>query len=97
MFWNCTDLTRIQIPESVAKIGYAAFYGSGLEQVILPEKLQEIDDWAFAWLTNTREITIPDSVESIGMNAFIYAGRGHREHRQRREDHWPGRFLSVGK
>ena len=73
MFWNCTDLTRIQIPESVAKIGYAAFYGSGLEQVILPEKLQEIDDWAFAWLTNTREITIPDSVESIGMNAFIYA------------------------
>lgn len=41
--------------------------------MILPEKLQEIDDWAFAWLTNTREITIPDSVESIGMNAFIYA------------------------
>ncbi len=35
--------------------------------------MTEIDDWAFAWITNMKTIDIPDTVESVGFNAYIYA------------------------
>ena len=47
LLWNCTGLKRIYIPSSVKEIGNAAFYGSGLEKLNLPDGLQKIDQWAF--------------------------------------------------
>ena len=73
IFWNCTSLKRISLPQGLTKIGNASFYGSGLERITLPDTVTEIDDWAFAWLTNMKTIDIPDSVETIGFSAYIYA------------------------
>lgn len=41
LLWNCTGLKRIYIPSSVKEIGNAAFYGSGLEKLNLPDGLEE--------------------------------------------------------
>ena len=72
MFWSCTSLKRISLPNGLEKIGNAAFYGSGLERITIPESVKEIDAWAFAWLTNMKTIDIPDNVETIGFSAYIY-------------------------
>lgn len=79
------------LPSGLKKIGNAAFYGSGLEKITIPASVTEIDDWAFAWITNMKTIDIPDTVESVGFNAYIYAkGVKDHQHRLRCEDHWQG-------
>ena len=43
---------------------------------LLPDGLKKIDQWAFC-STKLKEIIIPDSVETIGFNAFIYLSLIH--------------------
>lgn len=45
-------------------------YSPVISQVILPDGLRSISEYAFVGLIQLREITIPDAVTSIGANAF---------------------------
>lgn len=63
-----TNLSEVEIPNSVRIIGERAFLGLGLE-VKLPESLVEIGSSAFAG-HRSRNIGIPDSVKKIGDGAF---------------------------
>lgn len=45
-------------------------YNSSMEEIILPEGLEEIKDGAFANTDNLKGIIIPESVTFIGQNAF---------------------------
>lgn len=48
-----------------------AFYGcSLLKEVILPETVETIEEYAFSSCTTLEEITIPASVTNIAANAF---------------------------
>lgn len=53
-----------KVPENIRTIGYHAFFGSDVKEVILPEGLKEIHNWAFAH-TNITSFKIPDSVEVL--------------------------------
>ena len=61
MFQNCTSLEQLQIPEAVKEIGYAAFDGSALTAIDLPETLTTIESYAFA-RTQLREFYVPDGM-----------------------------------
>lgn len=53
-------MKRITIPESVTRIGTAAFqYCSSLEEILLPKSLGKIDSLAFNGCTALRHIAIP--------------------------------------
>ena len=70
-FWKCTNLTSVEIPDSVTSIGYQAFYNcSGLTSVVMPDGLTDIKDQAFQ-NCGIAEVVIPNSVARI--NAYSFA------------------------
>ena len=78
-FYGLQYVESITIPDTVTTIGSSAFSGcASLEKVNsntsgefnLPEGLETIGNYAFQNLTQITEIVVPDSVTSIGQNAF---------------------------
>ncbi len=70
-FYKCSNITEVQIPESVATIGRSAFYQcSKLRNVNLPSQLKEIADYTFYECTVLTLPTLPQTLKSIGRSAF---------------------------
>ena len=71
-FSNCTKITRINIPNTVIRIGSNALaYTYSLKNISLPDSLKYIDSFAFIGCGKVLgERFIPDSVISIGDGAF---------------------------
>ncbi len=64
------NLAYVFLPNSLRSIGTEAFAGCILLNVDLPEKLIELNSYAFANCYSMREIIIPAGVSSIGEGAF---------------------------
>ena len=63
-------LVSYSIPSGIKVIRQYAFYGTGLKRVILPETLEHIDYWAFAYNGDLESVTIPEGAGRIGEYAF---------------------------
>ncbi|MBR4459067.1 MAG: leucine-rich repeat protein [Clostridia bacterium] len=61
---NCT------VPEGIVSIGRSAFEDLKLTEIILPESLRLIEDYAFCRCYDLESIRLPDLVERIGAHAF---------------------------
>ena len=72
-FFDCYNLTSINIPESVTSIGLWAFYGcSSLTSITIPNGVTSISQGSFEYCSSLTSITIPDGVTSIVLFAFYY-------------------------
>lgn len=72
VFFNNTNLIRVEIPKSVVKIGDSAFNScKNLRSVQLPEKLVEIGENCFWGDASLSVIRIPATVTNIGYGAFL--------------------------
>ena len=70
-FYNCTNLTSIEIPNSVTSIGNLAFSGcSNLTSIEIPNSVTSIGDGAFRYCESLTSIEIPNNVTSIGSSMF---------------------------
>lgn len=70
-FHGCSELSNVEIPNSVKNIGSYAFKGcTSLPIVNFPEGNTYIGPETFEGCANLQEITIPASVTSIGKSAF---------------------------
>ncbi|WP_422698141.1 leucine-rich repeat domain-containing protein, partial [Cloacibacillus sp. DZ-S5] len=72
VFFGCTSLTSVTIPDSVKEIGEHVFFGcTSLTSVTIPVSVKRILYSAFENCTSLTSVTIPDSVTEIGINAFL--------------------------
>ena len=62
---------NVIIPNGVEEIGNGAFSESRLKRVIIPNSVVKIDDYAFSFCKSLYEITLSDSLKSIGKCAFL--------------------------
>ena len=70
-FSNCTELTDINIPDSVISIGMFAFHNCrALTSVVIHYGVKSIPEGMFNSCIGLKSVTIPDSVTSIGSVAF---------------------------
>ena len=87
-FWNCSELSLVQIPESVTRIGYNPF--AGCTSLTLQNKspyyssengiLYNLDKTELISCSNScidNSIQIADTVYKIGRNAFCYCTNLH--------------------
>ncbi len=65
-----SDIVSVSLPDSVTSIRERAFYYCDVTEVDLPGTLLAIMDEAFRYSSLMGELTIPDSVEYIGFEAF---------------------------
>ena len=72
-FFDCENLTSIEIPSSVTNIGNSAFFDcESLTNIEIPSSVTSIGQQAFRGCSNLTSIEIPSSVMSIGESAFSY-------------------------
>lgn len=64
---SCTD---IKLADSIESVGGYAFSGAQIEHIKLPDKLKYINNDAFYFCDNLKEIVFPKSISSIGTSAF---------------------------
>ena len=69
-FENCTNLSEVNIPQSVIKIKKFAFNNCGLINVVIPEGVKDIESYVFNSCSYLKNVTIPESVNQIGDLAF---------------------------
>lgn len=65
-----SKIKTIVIEEGVTTIGSCAFDSARVSTVEFPSTLVSIGDYAFYWCDELTEITLPDSLQKIGRNAF---------------------------
>jgi len=70
-FRDCTQLTRVVIPDSVTRIGSNAFQNcSSLAQIQIPESVTRIDTHAFYACSSLKELDLHDNMDGINILAF---------------------------
>ena len=75
-FQGCSKIERVVLPTTLSKIGESAFMGCSNLADIKPTsgevslKITEIGASAFYNCTSLEKITLPSTLESIGLNAF---------------------------
>ncbi len=71
LFYGCSSLKSVEIPDTVKEIGSSAFYGcSKLETFVFPTELRVIKGSAFARCSHLAELNFNNKLEEIEGSAF---------------------------
>lgn len=69
-FLGCTTLKALELPETLEFIGEMAFWGSGLEEISVPARVQQISENAFWDCAELRRADVLGGGTHIEKNAF---------------------------
>lgn len=70
LFYFCTKLKLVNIPQSITYIGSGSFLNCSLTKITLPNRLTKIGRSAFDGNRAITDIVFPESLEYIGDEAF---------------------------
>lgn len=70
-FMNCSQITKVVLPESIENVDQRAFSGcTSLREINIPTKLKYVGQYMFENCTSLETITIPQNITGIGAYAF---------------------------
>ena len=70
VFYGCSSLKSIDIPETVTTIGSCAFQSSGLESIVIPSNVTTVSFQGFLENSNLQSVTFGKNVSTFGHLAF---------------------------
>lgn len=70
-FRETTMLTEISLPDSIQIIDQCAFCDSGIENIVIPDRVTKLGRGAFSRCYELTDVTLPESVTVIPRLAFI--------------------------
>lgn len=70
LFYGCTNLKQIDIPESVNKLDPYAFCKCGLTSLTIPEKVTSLPQWMCNSCNELKHVTLHTGITGIGEGAF---------------------------
>lgn len=70
-FSNCKNLKEVKIENENCELEAETFWNCGLTRIELPKKLREIMEPTFCFLTELKELSIPDTVSHISLDYFL--------------------------
>lgn len=70
-FRETTMLTEISLPDSIQIIEQCAFCDSGIENIVIPDRVTKLGRGAFSRCYELTDVTLPESVTVIPRLAFI--------------------------
>ncbi len=69
-FYDCTSLTKVELPPALTEIGSGTFYScTSLSEIVIPDAVERIGQSAF-FGSGLTKVTIPDAVGAIDKQAF---------------------------
>ena len=69
-FEGASNLTKINLPDSISYIGWRAFRSANLNTVIIPKNVKEISSDTFNGNINLRTVIMQEGLERIGTNTL---------------------------
>jgi hypothetical protein len=72
-FWTCNSVTALHLPNTITKIDALGVDElTGVKEVNIPNKLENLGRYNFAYLYELKSITIPSSVKYIEYGVFSF-------------------------
>lgn len=71
MFLRCFELRHIEIPKGIKKICTKAFFGAGIEEIVLPDSVTEIENSVFSYCSSLKRAVLPETLDRIGYDLFF--------------------------
>lgn len=71
-FYNCTQLRKIILPDTICEIQHDAFNGCKNLEFRLPESVKFLGTRAFASVKSNCELVIPGTIHTIRPDCFMY-------------------------
>ena len=63
MFYECTSLKEISLPEGLENIREGCFYQSGLEEITIPRSVKRIEEGAFYECKSLQKVVFQEGSE----------------------------------
>ncbi len=70
VFANCASLKKITLPKNLHFISHSAFSSSGLEEIVLPDKMENLWDSAFEDCKALKKVTLSKQIKEIRPRCF---------------------------
>ena len=64
-FSTNTKIKKVVLPETLKRIEYQAFDSSSLEEIVIPESVTHIGQYAFQYCSNLKSIKFPSKIKTI--------------------------------